>query len=77
MFDVLSRACLGKASSYQYFVRLGTPCTEKSAPGSLLPQGASTEASSEFLADYAPQYVAGEFPKYLKRSQPFKNVPRL
>jgi acyl-homoserine lactone acylase PvdQ len=49
----------------------------KKARRFLLPQGASTEASSEFLADYAPQYVAGEFPKYLKRSQPFKNVPRL
>ena len=41
------------------------------------PRGASTEASVEFLSDFAPQYKAGVFPEQLKLPQPFKHVPRL
>lgn len=53
------------------------PEQELIRPTNPRPVGASTLASDEFLGDYAPQYVAGEFPAYLMQPQPFKSVPRL
>ena len=44
--------------------RLLRVCREQEPirPTNPRPVGASTLASEEFLADFAPQYVAGEFP---------------
>jgi hypothetical protein len=63
----------------QLVIPYSTPLTEPIRPRHPRPRGASTVASSEFLADFAPQYKRelDLFPEYLKKAQPFKQVPRL